>query len=322
MSKSSAEKLITEASGSLFTRALSVFLTTVEERKFSSAAKKLGVTQSSVSQTIALLEQKLGVSLFERDSRPLKPTPDALELYRAIKKKDEELRQLLATIQAKNWLKPDVRLGMIESAGQLIAGEVCKEMKATIGMVTLTAGTSGKLLDDLFNDYIDVAMVAGAEELIEVQKIKIYDDPWFLIFPPTSNLEPTSWIDLQLCGYPFIFHSLDTADGRILENFFQNLHLLFPKIYEVESNGFIYSLVSNGLGWSLTHLFGLLSSENSISSLKIQKAIDSLKPREVFLVAKKDYNPLRFQLIADIIQKAVASVMKEVLKHPDLKSLL
>ena len=47
-----------------FSRSFSVFMKVMEEKKFSAAAVKLQLTQSSISQTIAGLERSLGVDLF------------------------------------------------------------------------------------------------------------------------------------------------------------------------------------------------------------------------------------------------------------------
>ena len=53
---------------------LSVFVTAAETLNFTVTAKRLHLTQSSVSQTIKALESQLEVELFERKARTLKIT--------------------------------------------------------------------------------------------------------------------------------------------------------------------------------------------------------------------------------------------------------
>ena len=53
---------------------LAVFLTTAEERSFTKAGKRLGVSPSAVSHAIRGLEEELGVRLLSRTTRSVAPT--------------------------------------------------------------------------------------------------------------------------------------------------------------------------------------------------------------------------------------------------------
>lgn len=56
------------------------FLVTAEEGSFSAAARALGLTQPTLGRQVAGLEDRLGVTLFERVGRSLALTPSGLEL--------------------------------------------------------------------------------------------------------------------------------------------------------------------------------------------------------------------------------------------------
>lgn len=60
---------------------LSSFVVVAEESSFSAAAKKLGVIRSSVSRSVAALEQTLGVQLFSRSTRQVSLTSAGRALY-------------------------------------------------------------------------------------------------------------------------------------------------------------------------------------------------------------------------------------------------
>ncbi|MBQ0864869.1 LysR family transcriptional regulator [Streptomyces sp. RK75] len=49
---------------------------------FRTAAQRLGYTPSAVSQQISTVERALGVQLFERSPRSVRPTPAGLQLAR------------------------------------------------------------------------------------------------------------------------------------------------------------------------------------------------------------------------------------------------
>ncbi|MBL1078133.1 LysR family transcriptional regulator [Nocardia sp. 2] len=60
---------------------LEAFLTLAEELHFGRTADRLHVSTARVSQTIAKLERRLGVPLFERSSRQVRTTPAGRDLY-------------------------------------------------------------------------------------------------------------------------------------------------------------------------------------------------------------------------------------------------
>lgn len=60
---------------------MEAFLTLAEELHFGRTAERLHVSTARVSQSIAKLERRLGISLFERSSRRVRTTPAGRELY-------------------------------------------------------------------------------------------------------------------------------------------------------------------------------------------------------------------------------------------------
>jgi DNA-binding transcriptional LysR family regulator len=54
--------------------ALSAFLTVAEERSFTRAAKRLGVSPSAISHAMRALEEGVGVRLLSRTTRSVAPT--------------------------------------------------------------------------------------------------------------------------------------------------------------------------------------------------------------------------------------------------------
>lgn len=61
--------------------ALAVFVRVVEHGGFTAAARKLGLSSSAVTKTIARLEDELGTQLFNRTTRRLAPTDYGQEFY-------------------------------------------------------------------------------------------------------------------------------------------------------------------------------------------------------------------------------------------------
>jgi DNA-binding transcriptional LysR family regulator len=81
---------------------LVAFLAVAQERSFTKAAAKLGVSQSALSHTIRGLEEQLGVRLLTRTTRSVSPTEAGQRLLGALAPRFEEIE---AEIEALNELR-------------------------------------------------------------------------------------------------------------------------------------------------------------------------------------------------------------------------
>ena len=87
------------------TQQIQCIITLAEEGSFSKAAKKLFVTQPSISQLIKNMEMQLGAPLFDRSSSPIQLTPIGQAYYDAAKKILSTERELENRISDINNLK-------------------------------------------------------------------------------------------------------------------------------------------------------------------------------------------------------------------------
>src|SRR5207302_10887508 len=74
---------------------LSVFLTTADERSFTKAGKRLGVSPSAVSHAIKGLEEELGVRLLSRTTRSVAPTEAGDQLLARLRPALTDVQQAL-----------------------------------------------------------------------------------------------------------------------------------------------------------------------------------------------------------------------------------
>ena len=77
---------------------LVAFLTVAQERSFTRAAAKLGVTQSTLSHTVRNLEKRLELRLLHRTTRSVSPTDAGERLLLTIGPRFEEIEAELARL--------------------------------------------------------------------------------------------------------------------------------------------------------------------------------------------------------------------------------
>ena len=87
---------------------LSAFLAVAEDRSFTKAAKRLGVSQSALSHSIRALEEEVGVRLLARTTRSVAPTDAGEELLLSLGPALTDIRASLGKISGQRVAKkPD-----------------------------------------------------------------------------------------------------------------------------------------------------------------------------------------------------------------------
>ena len=128
-------------------RDLHVFLTVTQHGSMAQAAAQLGVSQPAVSSVIADLERTLGVPLFDRSTRGVKPTMFARAMMDRSVAAFDELRQGIRTLE--NLADPEAGelwIGCVESISALILPPILREFmrrypRVTVHVARLSAGT-------------------------------------------------------------------------------------------------------------------------------------------------------------------------------------
>lgn len=102
-----------EASLSLLT----AFCATVREGSFTAAARSLHLRPAAVSRAVAKLEAQLGLLLFRRTTRALRPTPAAERYHAAVWPALEQLARAEAALHTHGPLRGRVRISVPTSWG-------------------------------------------------------------------------------------------------------------------------------------------------------------------------------------------------------------
>jgi DNA-binding transcriptional LysR family regulator len=146
---------------------------------FSTAAERLGYTQSAVSRQIALMEQAAGQVLFERQARGVRPTEAGLVVVRhaeavlaTLDTAQQDLRDLGAPASRR------LRVGAFSTA---MAALVPRAIAAVTTRVRLREGLTPALLSAVSRGRLDLAVVTPPDHLpAGVEVTPLLDDPLFV----------------------------------------------------------------------------------------------------------------------------------------------
>ena len=222
-------KPITESILSNETR---VFLMCCDFRSFSAVAHALGITQSAVSKIIRKFEDSIGFELFIRNSRPLTLTPEAHLLHRQLRGLKGEMTRSLSSLQSKNYIKPILRIGILESLHLNLGVAILKNLLPNLSQVVMLTASANVLIQRLIERKLDLIITNDVStEPSHVFRRLLFHEPSVLILPKSFEKDPNqnwTWQRLAVCGLPLIRYWNESGAGEINEMFMKTHGLRFP----------------------------------------------------------------------------------------------
>ncbi len=147
-------------------RQLELFLSAYERKSFRTAARALGLTQPALTKSIRVLEESLGVVLFDRRASGVIPTPHADSLARYARTMVSAWRLTQAELAAANdGSSGDLRIGAgsIWSLKAVPAAMVSFQKHFPNIRLTLETGVADYLLPKLSDADIDIFVGSAAD---------------------------------------------------------------------------------------------------------------------------------------------------------------
>lgn len=169
-----------------------------EHRHFVNAATACGVTQSTLSTTIAKLEQEIDVVIFDRSKHPIEPTvlgQRIINQAKVILHNSQQLRDLV--INEKTSDKGRLLLGMIPSVAPYLYPTMARFMKDNYANIhtTVTEASADQLIEKIQRSELDMAIVAGADiKDSNLLEIELFTERFVLYTSPASSLWQREWI--------------------------------------------------------------------------------------------------------------------------------
>ena len=141
---------------------LSSFLAAAEELHFGRAAQQLGILPSALGRNIRLLEEELGVRLFNRTTRNVLLTPSGALLLKEAPKLLHQANMMVQSVRNSAETAERVfRVGAIDSAAMGLIPELVHDFKVAMPEVELVIveDKSANLIPKLLSGALDLAFV-------------------------------------------------------------------------------------------------------------------------------------------------------------------
>ena len=268
-------------------RQLQVLQAIIKTGSVSDAARFLNVSQPAVSRTLKLLEEELGLLLFERRKGRLKSTRDTellapnLELvFSAIALLERRASQL------SEGVKGEVSLTCPGNLGQSIVAEAIARFASKFPEVgvSLHCSQTERVVDKVLSNHVDFGIVDLFQYGVGFENIALCNTEVCCVLShdhPLAQKEALGPKDLE--GERLIAFGTDTMIGRSLRLAFESEGRAFGPVMEVNHTSTMFSLAERGVGVALLDPFCWSPSQKK--SIKLRPFVPRIEIQPTAVVS-------------------------------------
>lgn len=234
-------------------RALEVLMIAVETGNLTATAERLGMTQSSVSQTLSNLERSLEVRLLDRSVRPLRVTTAGRFLYDRATHLVAEARKTSADIQHGHFQQlHHVRIALVDSLATAVGRPLIDAVRRRTEDWSITTGLSHMHAQALLSRQVDIIISDDALDTHDdLSRFAILREPLVLALPPDFEGDVLSLDRLQ-SRLEFIRYPAHSLIGQAIERYLRRQQIDLPRRLHLDNTFAVISTVASGVGWTIT----------------------------------------------------------------------
>ena len=291
---------------------LRLFVAVVDEGSFSSAAAGLGMSQSSLSESVRALEGALGQSLLLRTRSGVSLTPAGSAVIGHARDALMAVQDLQLAANPAQALGGQLTVATFRSIGQQLLAPALGKLHATypdLHIRVLDAGRDGAggqrfvLLGEADVGLIEAPTESGL--LFE----PLLHDPYVAVTPAGQNGGPLSWASLK--AWPLLVPPLTGPPYQDVVAFLKSHGALSRSVSEVDEDDVILSMVEHGLGITI---FPRLALGHLSPALMVQPLPETIS-RVIGLVIRPGRAGLpHVQALSEAVRAQVKVSEKKLLK--------
>jgi DNA-binding transcriptional LysR family regulator len=306
----------TNGRGWLNLRMMEVFVAVIQEDGMTNAARRLGMTQSAVSQAITAIEAGLGAQLIDRSVRPAHLTLFGSAFYERAVEMLHRARELEHMVDMQQHARlAQLRIGMVDSLASTAGPSLLREIASLASRWSVVSGvqqTSVKSLTEQRVDMIVTTEDAARDPAFLV--LTVLREPLFIVAPKDMDTGKGSVAELGE-RLPLVRYSPGGFLSRQVTAYLQQNDIALPREYEFDTSDAVLAMVRSGMGWTITTPLCVLKASTSMADMKFLP-LDRAPARTLRVIAHKDEH--------SALWERVAATARTILKHewvPQMKRL-
>ncbi|MFS0788193.1 LysR family transcriptional regulator [Shouchella sp. 1P09AA] len=264
-----------------------LFYITAIERNFSKAAKRLYVTQPSVSQSIAQLEARLQTQLFQRQSKGVSLTKEGQLLFQQLEPAFQLIQQAEINLNERRHLKHgSVAIGASDSACKHLLLPTVQSFQHEFPniQIKLQHGSTPQLIEKLHQGVIDLALVHMPidEEAYAIHGVFTIHST-FVVGERYQSLAREPQTIETLAHYPVLSFSQQSHARHYLHELFATHGVTVTPEVEVGAMDVLLECARIGMGVAFVTKEFVQQELNEHTLYEVSLA-EPLKPRQIGIV--------------------------------------
>lgn len=281
-------------------------------RHFAKAAQYCGVTQSTLSSLVQKLENELDITIFDRNSHPVRPTAVGEEIISRAKVllfNAAQVRELVATRKGESVGK--VSLGIISTVAPYLLPKMFKFMSVNHPDIELKVEEArvSTLVSQLERGELDIALLATPVNNDELLEIPVYRERLMAYVSPDEPIFQAP--DLQTGQLPaesaWVLREGYCPNRGVFP--FCNYRAARQAVYEAGSVETLIRIVDHNGGYAIIpELHVPLLSESQQANVRVLTAPEPT--REIAFVIHRNFVRERLlNILADAIKTVIPAAM-------------
>jgi DNA-binding transcriptional LysR family regulator len=231
---------------------IEAFIAVVETGSIVGASARLNLTQPGVTRRVQNLEERLGATLLDRQSKPLRPTAPGRETYEHGRRVLRSLEDLKTSVSSDGDVRGECRLGIMPYLSDAALAHPLDRLRAEFPRLTLriVSGWSSRLVEQVARSELDVAALCLADGVAPPEELVSKDlgsQAVLLVAAPALGApKPASLADLS--RYPWVMNENGCGFRAFIRQTFEAARLPFQVGVEALSADLRMSLVARGHG--------------------------------------------------------------------------
>lgn len=295
-------------------RELISFYHTARLSSVSQAARLLNLGQPTVTAHLQRLEEDIGASLFDRNRRPIKLTPQGHKLFDLARPLVSSVERGLASLNGQMSGSDQLGSFSIGSYPDLALHylpPVLQEYRSRYpeAHIKVVARPYQVLMNCLEAGEVDMALVhAPDEDVKDISFVHLFDAPFSLLAPIGHPLLNDPAISLEsIAEWPLVLLSMESYTRRYFENVMHEKGLQLQVGLEMDHSELVRRYVEIGMGVAVTITGRFLSSQEGNPKFGMLDLSHIFPPVQIGVAVKASHelSAAAWEFIADLKAAAI-----------------